>query len=214
MRTTRRGYLAAVPGTAAGLSGCLGSLTGGGSAGNCEAATSGTVSELPAPVAGDPEADVTVMAFEDFSCPHCRTYSLEIFPKVREQFVDPGKVRYEFHDFPIPVSRKWSWAAASAARAVQDRVDDAAFYDYAHALFENQGDYSMSLIEDLAEDTEATPCAVRAAAENETYRPVSKADRQRGQDMGVSGTPAVFVDGEYVRQATFSNIEAAIQSKL
>ena len=168
---------------------------------------------LPAPVAGDPEADVTVKAFEDFSCPHCRAYSLDVFPKVREKYIATEKIRYEFHDFPIPVNQKWSWAAASAARSVQDRVDDAAFYDFAHALFENQGDYSMSLIEDLAGDTEAAPCAVRAAAANETYRPVLEADREAGLNMGVEATPSVFVDGQAVEHS-FSKIESAIESKL
>ncbi|MFB6130213.1 MAG: DsbA family protein [Salinigranum sp.] len=213
MRTTRRGYLAAAAGTAAGLAGCIGGAAGPSGGGNCPAAKSGKVKTLAAPVIGDPEADVTVAAFEDFACPHCKHYSLETFPPIRKQFVDTKKVRYEQHDFPIPVNKKWSWAAGNAARSVQEQTDDATYFEYAHSLFENQTDYSMSLLGDLADRVGATPCAVRAAARDDTYKPVLESDRQDGIKKGVRGTPTVFVNGKPVR-ATVSDIRAAIKSKL
>jgi len=70
------------------------------------------------PVIVDPEADVVVQAFEDFTCGHCATYKLEHFPTIREEYIDPGEVRYEHWDFPIPVNETWAVPVASAARGV------------------------------------------------------------------------------------------------
>jgi len=209
MHTTRRGYLAGAAGAVAGLAGCLGG--GGGGGGNCDAAVSGTVDSMPSPTIGDPDAAVTVKVFEDFSCPHCANFSLNVFPRLREEYVSPGDVAYEHHDLPIPVSQEWSWAVASAARSVQDQTDAEAFFAFAKACYENQGSYSMSLLSDLGSDAGAEGCAVRAAANQETYRPVVEADRQRGIDMGAEGTPAVFVNGNQVTPS-YDAISAAIDS--
>jgi len=167
MDRTRRGYLAAAAGVGLGATaGCLGGGSGG--ANGCTIEDEPTVSELAAPTLGPSDADVTVLAFEDFACPHCATYSLEVFPQLRSEYVESGVVRYGFHDFPIPVDEQWSWQAASAARGVQDEIDDETFFDYSHALFENQSDLSAGLITDLANDVEAPGCAIQADAVNET----------------------------------------------
>jgi hypothetical protein len=138
MDRTRRAYLAAAAGVGLGTAaGCLGSGSGG--AAGCTIEDEPTVSSLPAPTLGRSDAPVTVVAFEDFACPHCATYSLEVFPDIRPEYVETGVVRYQFRDFPVPVDERWSWQAASAARGVQDEMDDATFFEYAHALFENHG---------------------------------------------------------------------------
>ncbi|MGM0591732.1 MAG: thioredoxin domain-containing protein [Halobacteriota archaeon] len=212
MSRTRRAYLAAAAGVATGgLAGCLGTFTGGGR--RCEISDEPVVEELPPPVLGDPDADLTVMAFEDFACVHCRTYSLEVFPTIREEYVDTGDIRYEHHDFPIPVNRRWSWRAPSAARGVQDSMDDETFFEFAHDLFENQSDYSMNLITDLADGVGADGCAIRADAENETYRPVIETDQQLATSLGAGGTPAIYVGNQPVRP-TVPDIRAAIDARL
>lgn len=209
MERTRRAYLAAAGVGLGATAGCL----GGGSSGanGCTIEDEPTVSELPAPTLGASDAGVTVMAFEDYACPHCATYSLEVLPRLRSEYVDPGVVSYEFHDFPIPVDEQWSWQAASAARGVQDEMDDAAFFEYAHTLFENQGSFSAGLVTDLANDVGAPGCAIQADAVNETYRPVVEADRQRAVDLGAQGTPAVYVDGRPV-SPTYDAIASAIEN--
>ncbi|WP_338737968.1 DsbA family protein [Haloplanus salilacus] len=211
MERTRRAYLAATAGLAGLSAGCLGGGGGGGTE-DCDAGDEPTVAELPAPTLGPDDPDVTVAAFEDFSCPHCATFSLEVIPELRSEYVEPGVIRFEHHDFPIPVDERWSWQAGSAARGVQDEVGDEAFFEYAHALFENQGDFSPALITDLAEDVGAPGCAIQADAVNETYRPVLEADRQSGLDSGVEGTPGVFV-GDRLVEPTYDAISAAIEAQ-
>lgn len=222
MRPTRRAYLASAGGALAGVAGCLGGGGGGPSgpdaeetqgANGCTLQREEPVDELPTPALGDPDAGVTVKVWEDFACPHCATFALEVLPKIRSEYVDAGTVRYEHHDFPIPVDEKWSWAAASAARGVQDASDTETFFEYTRALFRNQDSYSMSLVTRLANEVGAPGCDIQGDAVYYTYEPVLQADKERGQEAGVSGTPGVFVNGESV-DPTYDAVRSAIESEL
>ncbi|MDZ7702452.1 MAG: thioredoxin domain-containing protein [Halobacteriales archaeon] len=200
-RTVLAGAGAAAVG---GLAGCLGG-------GEPTPTAAEPVTDLPPPVAGAADAAVTVAVYEDFSCPHCATFSLEVFPRLREAYLEPGTVRYEHHDFPIPVD-DWSWPVASAARAVQDGAGDAAFFAYAKRLFESMDAYSLDTLAGLAEEVGAEPDAVRAAAAEEPYRPVVAADRRDGIDRGVEGTPTAFVGDTALVGPTFEELRTAIEA--
>jgi protein-disulfide isomerase len=207
--TTRRRVLAgtALAGSFA-LAGCLGSgqsSSGGDQSGGVPA------DALSTPVKGDSDAGTTVTVFEDFACPHCRDYVLGTEPQIDSQFVQPGAVRYEHHDLPIPVDETISWQAASAARAVQDRAGDEAFFTYATRLYENQDSLAPEQYASLTDGLDVEGSFVRTAATNERYRNVVEADRQAGLDRGVEGTPAVFVNDQTV-EASAGAISMAIES--
>jgi len=212
----RRAYLVAL-GSAA-LAGCLGGGSGGDGSGSTPAGGSGGTrgtdsgSTLPPPVQGDPESSVTVMVFEDFSCPHCAHYEAEILPKIESSYVEPGKIRYEHRDFPIPVSPQWSWPVASAAREVQVAAGDAAFFAFARACFSNQSDYSLDLLGSLAEKQGVDAARVRTAAKEQTHRSTVEGDRQFGESLGLQGTPQVYVNRKRLDTYDFETVSAAIDS--
>lgn len=206
MTTTRRRLLAGAGAAgAAALAGCSGTPgSSGGSGGN-------RVESMPQPTAGPEDAPVTIQVWEDFACPHCRTFSLQVLPNVMAQFVEPGDARYVHHDFPIPVNERWSWDVAFAARHVQREADSAAFFAFAKAAYRNQGSFSMDLLGSLASDQGVE--GVSSAVGDERYRPVVEADRQRGSDAGLRGTPFVLVNGEAV-DPSFEGIRGAVQASL
>lgn len=211
---TRRDYLATAGAIGVGLlAGCAGFGGNGGSSVDVE-----QVESMPTPVRGDADADVTVIVFEDFACPHCATFSTEVAPKIFENYASPGTIRYEHHDFPIPVSETWSWAAANAARSVQDTVGENAFFEYVHDLFANQneyvnqGDAGYDFLGSTAADHGADAETVVRAAKGGKYEPVLKADRQKGADMGLDGTPEVYVNGEATDGYGYETVRAAIES--
>ena len=218
MSPTRRSYLTAVGGAAA-----LGSTAGclGGSASalpdGCDVGDLDSVSSLPRPALGPEDAAVTVDVFEDFACPHCQTFTEDVYPEIRSTYVDPGDVQYRFFDFPIPVDDTWSWAAASAARAVQDRADAETFFAFTEGVYANQGRLSeegYQVVHDLADELGVDGCTVAAAAEQESYRPVVEADREEGVSREVPGTPAVYVDGDLLDGYGLNTVDSAIQSRL
>jgi protein-disulfide isomerase len=166
---------------------------------------------LPAPVKGDPKSNVTVAAYEDFACPHCREYVLNVVPELQKQYIKPGKIRYEHHDFPIPVKKPQSYTAANAARAAQALVGDKAFWVYAKQLFKNQDSLGPDLYALLGKKTCLGKKKIRNAATNRKYKKTIMNDRKQGISKGVNATPTVFVNGNSV-EPTFDTISSAIES--
>ncbi|WP_148413416.1 DsbA family protein [Haloferax sp. KTX1] len=225
MRNTRRTYLAATAGALTlGTAGCLGGGSGGSGDGavaaiGCEVPERDTVDSLPSPVIGSEDASVVVDVWEDFACPHCATFAVDVAPQLRSEYVSEGVVRYRHHDFPIPVDDWWSWKGASAARAAQDEADDETFFDFAHTLYENQSEFgggdaegSLSTLQSLANDADLDGCSVAAAAARERYRPLIEAERTDAVDeRGFQGTPTVLVDGEQVAPR-WSDLQSAVEN--
>jgi protein-disulfide isomerase len=169
---------------------------------------------LPPPTMGDPAADVTVTVFEDFACPHCRDFSLNVLPDLKTDYVDPGTVLYRHRDFPIPVNR-WSRPAANAARAVQNLSDDPSFFEYSRELYGNQSQYSWDLLLALGDEVGVDSADVRAAAEEQRYESVIQSDVALGNEMGVPGTPDVYVNEVQIQQRpTYETVRRAIESEL
>lgn len=213
----RRTFLRAGVATAATLvlAGCTGD--GDGDGGGDAEGTEPTITpeqQLPTPVAGDPDAAVTVAAFEDFACGHCQTYSLETLPPIWTDYVESGRIRYEWHDFPLPVDQRHSWLAADAARAVQAEADAATFFEYADLLFENQGSLSLSTYETLANDVGVDGATVREETEARTYEPTVTQSKTAGDERGVERTPTVFVDGEKLVGPSTTDLRDAIDAAL
>lgn len=217
-RFSRRTFIAGGVALATGSAGCLSSgdettpTPGFGTI--AESTTPDSEQPLPTPVAGDPDADVTVAAYEDYACPHCATYSLEVFPQLADEYLEPGTVRYEFHDFPIPVDEAVSWQAANAARAVQAEAGAQAYFEYSEALFLNQETLNPSTYATLTDEVGVDGETVRQAATEEQYNETITADKQDGEERGVSGTPAVFVDGSRVewQEIAYEPVRDAIES--
>jgi len=204
MTSSRRAFLRTGAGALTiGIAGCLGTGT---------EAQGPTVDSLPTPTLGPADAPVTVAVYEDYACPHCQHYVQDTFPQLRSQYVADGVVHYEHHDFPIPVDPDWSYPAASAARAVQDSVGVDAFFQYSTKLYDHLGNYSLDVIGRLASDVGADPEAVQTAATDLRYKPVLDADRSKGIEAGVKGTPTVFVNGTALSAYDWQTVSDAIES--
>ena len=202
MNLTRRSALAA--GVAVGLAGCLGD--GGDQSSDPTAGSEET--SLGVPVSGNPDASVTMEVYEDFSCPFCGDFKHGIYPQIETEFLEPGDIRYEHRDFPIPVN-EWSRPVANAARAVHDEAGDEALFEFTHEIYHHLGGYSYEVIESVANDLGYDGDAARDAAETEPYDDVITADRERGESLGVGGTPTVVVDESIVE---FDEDTPAIES--
>lgn len=200
--TSRRRFLTATGAAAAvaTTAGCLGGDSGGGGG---DATPSGeTIDDLPYPTEGPDDPPVTMTVYVDFECPHCHDFEAEVMPVLRERYISEGQLARYHGDFPIPVS-DWSEPAAMAARAVQHAAGDEAFWEYAAMLFENQGalDYDRlgALADELSADVDAE--AVVSMAETRRTWPVVKDNRDHAQEHGITGTPGVLVNDQYVEPA-------------
>lgn len=171
---------------------------------------------------GNPEAPVLVEVFEDFQCPVCRTYSQEIEPQVVDAYVASGDVYYVFRQYPFlddGAPRKESDQAANASMCA---AEQGRFWDYHDMLFtnwegENQGAFNDRRLVAFAEALGLDMQAFNQCFDANTYLDEINSDLQTGQELGVSGTPSVFVNGRILtpgRVPSFEEIAAAVDAEL
>jgi protein-disulfide isomerase len=200
-----------------GIAGCLGGGNGGSGNGDGGDSGNGEQDTTDRPTLGDSDAPVTVAVYEDFACPHCRTFNEDVTPQLVSDYVEPGDVAYEHYDFPIPVDETVSWQAPQAARSVMKQAGSETFFEYAELLFANQSSLGMDTYVDLAAEVGVDGDVVESAVSEGRYRQTVEADRDEGIDRGVGGTPTVFVNGENAApngRLGYSGIAQAIESQL
>lgn len=171
------------------------------------------VQELPRPIQGDGDSEVVVRVFEDFTCPHCKTYQDTIYPDLFENYIQPEKIRYEFYDFPLPV-RPTAFHAHNAARSVQNVMGIEKYWEYSKLLFENQDSLTLQKLAALAEEIGGAGPDVVADAEDLIYHPVIENDKSIGRDNDVTGTPFVFVGWERVEELSYESLSSRIDEEL
>ena len=137
-------------------------------------------------VLGDTEAPLTIVAFEDFLCPHCQTYTETIKRFIHEQ-VRTGKAQFEYRFYPL-VNPQYSTSFAKTAECVAMQ-DLRLFWDAHDLLFEfagtgNFSDVPAKLASLLKLDADSLNACLERAMQ-------FLVDTQLGQSAGVTGTPAI-----------------------
>jgi protein-disulfide isomerase len=151
-------------------------------------------------VLGDPAAPLTLVEYSDFQCPFCQRHHQQTIPRLVETFIDSGRLRYEFRDFPIAGLHPLAYRLHEAARCATEAGGNDAFWQ-AHDLFFDQADRfqvnSLSAMDaaiDAAFADSGLPSVTECLTENR-YAAAVQADTMAGQNAGVSGTPAFFLEG-------------------
>jgi protein-disulfide isomerase len=166
---------------------------------------------------GDPQAPVSVVVFEDFQCPACQQYTQNIETQVITNYVDAGKVYYQF--------KNWAFIgpeSLQAANAAMCAADQNRFWDYHDILFanhtgENVGNFTDKRLTAFAESLGLDMKAFSACFSINQHSTEIQQSYAEGQTMGVTGTPAVFVNGTQVAPGyipTFDLMSQAIDAAL
>lgn len=175
------------------------------------------------PMMGQEDAAVTIVEFGDYRCPYCREFETDVFPKLKENFIDTGKVKFYFVNFPFLDSNFKGSSSTRAAVATECvyRQDPQQFWDFHHAVYKNQRsehkdwatvDYLMSIARDNTEGLdygELRSCI----ATQDTLKQVNQ-DRQLAQQHGVRSTPSVYVNGDLVKNWQYNPLAQKIQNSL
>lgn len=152
----------------------------------------------PEPPLGDAGATVGVVAFSDFECPFCRRFHEQTFSKLKETYIAPGKVRYAFRDFPLPMHAQARGAALAAHCAARQE----AFWPMHDALFTSDRPLGPERFEAVARELKLDGEAFRACLQEADTQKAVESDLSYGQGLGVQGTPTFFIgrmkDGQLV----------------
>ena len=143
------------------------------------------------PVKGDENAPVTIIEFSDYQCPACRGYNQEIFPKIEEEYINTGKAKYYFRDFPLSY-HQYAQKAAEASRCANDQGK---FWEYHSKVFESQETLSEDNLKKWATDLGMDKAKFNDCLDTGKFEEAVKKDFTDGQTAGVQGTPSFFVNG-------------------
>ena len=88
------------------------------------------------PVLGDENAPITVIEFSDYQCPFCRKFWTETFPQVKSEYIDTGKVKFVYRDFPLTSIHPAAVPAAEAANCVREKGGDEAYFKMHDKIFQ------------------------------------------------------------------------------
>jgi protein-disulfide isomerase len=140
------------------------------------------------PVRGAPMAPITVVEFSDFECPHCAHAHPILEQLVREH---DGDVRVVYKNYPL----EGHVHAREAARAAIAAQHQGKFWEMHDRLFDNQEHLEQADIERYATELGLDMARFHADLEDEVTEARVAADRALGTQLGVQGTPTLFVNG-------------------
>lgn len=152
-------------------------------------------------IKGNPEAAVTLVEFSDFQCPACASFQ-PVMEEVMKSYGD--KLRFEYKHFPLPIHPYAQQAALAAEAAGQQGK----FYEYHDLLFKNQQAWSTSvtpgsLFIQYAEELGLDIDQFRRQQKSSVLRDAIRGDLAEARELGLTGTPTFFLNGERMEIATF-----------
>jgi protein-disulfide isomerase len=137
-------------------------------------------------------APVTIVEFSDFQCPFCSKASGTIEELKRSY--GPDKLRIVFKHYPLPFHQN-ARPAAEAAQGVLEIAGQGAFWAFHDLLFGNQQQLGDDAYMRFARSVGANASALRAGLDAHTWAPKVQNDEDTAKKVGVSGTPAFYING-------------------
>ncbi len=167
---------------------------------------------------GDADAPVLIVEFSDFQCPYCRWHALQTLPRIIETFVDTGKARYVFKDYPLPSHPN----APKAAEAARCAGVQGAYWALHDRLFKDLNEWSqqgekesVATFVGYAGTLGLNEIAFRECLETGQMGELVRQNQWEGQQAGVQGTPSFLINGQLLSGAhSFDDFQQIIEAEL
>lgn len=170
---------------------------------------------LPDMALGPANARVTIIEYASLTCPHCADFNRDVFPKIKSEYIDTGKVRYVFREFP----RNPSDAAGSmlARRIAKDNCGK--YFAIVDILFRQQNVFLEKTVETLklvGKQAGLSQQAFEDCFKDQALIDKLTADREFAvKVLKVRGTPTFFINGEmFEGDNSFEEFEKRIKPLL
>lgn len=147
---------------------------------------------------GDPNAPITILEFGDFGCPACQQFATLIKPQIDLAYIDSGIARFVFHDYPVVAAHPYAFLAARGARCALDQGEQY-FWPFHDQLFAHQSTWSLSqsspmnAFESYAATVGLDVNDFADCLDSDRHAEVVSANLRLGMELGVNGTPTIFV---------------------
>jgi protein-disulfide isomerase len=160
---------------------------------------------------GKANAPVTVIEYVSLTCPHCANFQKTIFPRVKKEFIDTGKIRFIVREFPI------GHTSGHAAIVNRCAPEDKYFFLLNQFLTRQPEWVSQEVRPDaiyaVAKSSGMSREAFDKCLSNQTIIDGLTEVKQRGRKYGVIGTPTFFINGRKAAQGevTYDQIKSLIE---
>ena len=150
-------------------------------------------------VLGDANAPITVIEYASLTCSHCAHFHTQVLPEIKKKWIDTGKVKLIYRDFPL------DQIAAKAAQIAECAGNDK-YFGVLDIIFRGQPQWATAA-DPLAELAKPLRIAgmgeneIKACLANEAMSNAVIKDYQGGEAMGVNSTPTLFINGQLYRGA-------------
>lgn len=159
--------------------------------------TSAKISLDDDPVLGNKNAKVTLIEFSDYECPFCKRHFDQVYPSLKKDYIDTGKVKMVFRDYPLPFHDPMATFEANAANCAREQGGDSAYFKFHDAIFAKTKSNGNGLTKDevyqFASGLGLNQAQLQSCADSLKYAEEVKKDSADGSAAGVSGTPAFFI---------------------
>jgi protein-disulfide isomerase len=160
------------------------------------------------PAKGPADAPVTIVEFSDFQCPFCSRVNPAI-AEAREVYGD--RIRVVFKQYPLNIHAQ----AQKAAEASLCAHDQGKFWELHDAMFANQGELGVDQLKAKAAELGLDAEQFGTCLDSGKHAEQVAAEMQQGIAVGVSGTPALFVNGRFLNGAVpFTEIAKLVDDEL
>ena len=153
------------------------------------------VSVNGAPFRGSEKAKVTIVKFEDFQCPFCKTVQ-PTFKDLLKKY--DGKVRVVHKDLPLETIHPQAFQAAEAARCAGEQGK---FWEYHDKLYADTPKLGPEELKSAAKDVGLNVPSFDQCFTSRKYRSAVQKDLNDGAQLGLTGTPAFFINGREISGA-------------
>jgi protein-disulfide isomerase len=142
------------------------------------------------PARGSDSAVVALVEFSDYECPFCIRHFAQTWPQIEAAYVNTGRVRYVFQDFPVDQLHP---AAIRAHEAGRCAADQGRFWDMHAGLFSPAGSHTAELLDKRAADAGLKLDEYRACVSSGKHTQAVRKSITEGQRLGIKGTPSFLV---------------------
>jgi protein-disulfide isomerase len=164
-------------------------------------------------VLGKADAPVVMVEYASATCPHCAEFHTNVLPLIKAEYIDSGKLRFIFREFPLD-------RAALAASMLARCVPEDKYFATIDLMFRRQstwmkGDRAAELLKitQMAGMDKAGFDACLARIEN--AKAIIESSRQAAKDFAIKGTPAIFVNGQMIDgHKEMADVKAAIDAAI
>ncbi len=154
------------------------------------------------PVKGNPDAPVTVVEFSDFQCPFCLRFFQQTLPLIEENYIDTGKIKFVYRDFPLDSIHPNARPAHIAAECADEQGK---FWEYHDLLFQEQAKWQgldssklQKILTKYAANLGLQGASFESCMQSQEIADEVNADFLQAAQYGATGTPTFFIGNEKI----------------